>query len=372
MRRSLIAVALTLAVLGIPGAPAAQETEQKTTDSLGQLQVFSVNIHLFKQAQFDSGKWKRFINRITNSDVYEYMPDILLVQEISLGFSDDVVRYLNQQTGTEYGYRHALANTATDFEAGSWKMVVWRKDRLKLATGSNSRDVLKWRELQTRQDNSTNCQVSERRAISVRLEDKSVNATVAATSVHWSPHPEGSARACDYKNMRRTERTLENKWAQRDLTIVGGDFNQVPQDGETEEAGRERDPECWWRNVFGTYADDSGPCDDAQLSYYDSVYLAHSGADNQTTDSICDQWTHARSKGPDGSTSCQDSDGDGSRDKSRIDYIWLRWEDGSGDIEKPSLADARGRIGLARADQISWVESSPYSDHRAVVARVTP
>lgn len=378
MRRIGALLVMTTLLLIFPAAPSANAAGQKTTDSLGQLQVWTANMRLFTRKALQSGEWRKFVDRITNPDIpnHDYMPDIVLVQEITRVHADNFVNYLSRKAGATYRWRHAKLPTSNIKGGGTWKMVVWRAGRLKLATGTKN-DVFRWAELR-RVEGTKNCKrEASRPSIAVRLKDTKLNQTVAAASVHWSPHPSGSARICGLQNTRRSERLLEKQWPQRDLTLVGGDFNRVPQDGEDPADGRETNPDCWYRHVFGMYSetDDTSSCDgDAPgpLSYYDPVYLAHSGSDGSTEFSICHQWTHARSKGPDGSHACQDSPGDddNKRDKSRIDYIWVRWETPDGKVETPSVVDARARVPYAGADQINWAETQPYSDHRGVGARV--
>lgn len=376
MRRMGASLVLTTLLLIFPAAPSATAAGQDTTDSLDQLQVWSANMHLFTQKALADGKWKRFVNRITNPtiDNHDYMPDIVLVQEITRVHADDFVKYLSEKAGATYHWRHAKAATSNIEGGGTWKMVVWRVGRLGLSTGTKE-DVFRWAEFR-RVEGTNRCEKNpDRPSIAVRLNDKELNKTIVAASVHWSPHPDGSARRCGLLNTRRSERLLENQWPERRLTVLAGDFNRVPQNGEDPADGRETDPDCWYRNVFGMYSetDDTSSCEDsAPLNYYDPVYLAHSDSEGDTNFSICHQWTHARSKGPAGSHACKDSrrDDDKKRDKSRIDYIWVRWETPDGEVEKPSLADARVRVPYAGADQIDWTNTPKYSDHRGVGARV--
>ena len=102
-------------------------------------------------------------------------------------------------------------------------------------------------------------------------------------------------------------------------------------------------------------------------SYYDAVFVANQDAE------LCDDWTSIHGAPATQGSSCTDTNGDGLRDRGRIDYIWLRWEDDDGEpLRPPDLEPADQVIG-ASADPICILDAcseTRYSDHRAVFADV--
>jgi len=204
-------------------------------------------------------------------------------------------------------------------------------------------------------------------------------------SVRWTHK---TADACILKNLWSLDRKLERRWPRRPLTIVGGDFNTaadkrvVLRASDAISGGREADPGCWYR-AFTPLIEDvperetsAGPGNSrcrggvAPNSYYDTVAVASRTEDE---DAICNQWTYSKNLRAETGTSCTDINADGKRDRTRIDYIWVRWEGRDGRPVTLSLAEATKRVELARAD-VSWPgeehEGDRYSDHRATYATV--
>jgi hypothetical protein len=192
------------------------------------------------------------------------------------------------------------------------------------------------------------------------------------------------------KNLRTLNRKLERSWHRRGLSIVGGDFNNAPDKRKRSggrdviAAGAEADPECWYRtlsqlrrNRLKTRRDDGNrDCTDDRFfarpvdSYYDAVWLA---ARRQGPRVICRAWTYNRKLQARRGTSCTDTNGDGLRDRARIDYIWVRWENQRGRPRSLSRSQASARIRNAAADRAcvdNDCRDTRYSDHRAAFAEI--
>lgn len=210
---------------------------------------------------------------------------------------------------------------------------------------------------------------------------------------------------------------------QRHISVIAGDFNKNPAEDSDPPCdavdtdcpgGYEITPECWYRDFSAGVNTSAGlnpsfpKCTDALGSrsdagspdrYYDSVAERNWTPITLTTgndpeSAMCQQWTHGKDANngaydPLGaSSSCTNaldeagrvratfggtSTGNGlKRDKSRIDYIWVRWEDSN--QAGFSQAQARERIQEATVDLSAPHPGGPsdskYSDHRAVTATI--
>jgi hypothetical protein len=192
------------------------------------------------------------------------------------------------------------------------------------------------------------------------------------------------------KNLRSLNRKLERSWHRRRLTIVGGDFNNVPDRRKKSggrdviAAGTEADPECWYRtftrfrsNRLSTKRTEGNrDCTDDRFftrgadSYYDTVWLA---ARRNRPRAICRAWTYNRRLRATRGNSCTDTNSDGLRDRERIDYIWVRWENRRGKPQSPSRSQASALVGKADADRVcvdNDCRNTRYSDHRAAFTEI--
>jgi len=265
--------------------------------------------------------------------------------------------------------------------------IVWSKARLDLSARGTSmkehRNTITWSSWGT----SEHCDRKDRGQIALRLWDRRLGRPVVAASIRWTYT---TAFDCMIRNLAALNRRLETRWPRRRLTIVGGDFNSVadkrvrPGGGDLIGAGMEGDPECWYR-VFsrlkrnhlqdsrsrrgGTDCTDARYFDRAADSYYDTVWLATRGRAR----ALCDAWTYTRKLRARHGTSCTDTNDDELRDRSRIDFIWVRWEDRRGDALDLTRGEASERVGVAGPDRVCL--DGPclhpvYSDHRATHAAV--
>jgi hypothetical protein len=229
------------------------------------------------------------------------------------------------------------------------------------------------------------CDRRDRGQIALRLWDDKVRRSLVVASVRWT---HTTAEACLPKNLRTLDRKLEQRWPRRRLTIVAGDFNSAPDKrvgangADLISAGRERNPECWYRAFTPPRGDnDEGSSTRASLkrdcrrvrgpnSYFDTVRLA---AHRRGSAAICRQWTYTRAQRATNGTACSDTNKDGLRDRSRIDYIWARWENRRGRPMTLSTKESGRRVVAARADATCSdrdCERRRYSDHRAAYATV--
>ncbi|MDQ4143800.1 MAG: hypothetical protein M3198_08695 [Actinomycetota bacterium] len=190
--------------------------------------------------------------------------------------------------------------------------------------------------------------------------------------------------------MAKANTNLESLQPDRHTTIIGGDFNKRPDlHHEGTQNGLEADPDCWYRGFSAAAAHPNGPCPARSDAYYDTVWLKEGGATTPAAPAICSQYTRKyfslgkltgedNLAGEDLSTSCTDIYGekvgpDGQLDKGRIDYLWVRWEDPSGDAWRPLEPQAAALIPSASADVgFDVTTGQAYSDHRAVSATILP
>lgn len=351
-----------------------------------QLKVWNVNIRHLGRDDDPPGRWRKFLD-VMEAD--HFKPDVILVQEIGggdtqIGTFIDGVRNRFAKDGDSYYYRHATGGNA----------VVWRSPRLKINTSRTSTDPsdneVQWPRWAKR-TRGGECEPDTwdevaKKAIGVRLWDTQQKRTVVAASIHWSPH-NGSAYDCMEKNVRRLDYKLEtgpnanDPWSVRQLTIVGGDFNQHPAGedktttGDELASGSQVAPECWYTTFSATDPDAQLGCEQEERvdTYYDAVWERHRNRTNADSGlpEMCHQWTRRPTETTGGGHACTDHDGNGRRDGSRIDYIWARWEYAGGGVKSFSQPEAHAMIPRARRDKSCVDEGcadTRYSDHRGVTA----
>ncbi|HEX2088247.1 MAG TPA: hypothetical protein VHF89_21345 [Solirubrobacteraceae bacterium] len=285
----------------------------------------------------------------------DYKPDIVLANEVPHGSASD------GDWHDKFGFRNKLE----EYVGGQWSWfhsdqgataVFFRSDRFE-AVGHHS-----WSEL-TGDDCSGSAKGNNEIAVKLRPFHKEAN--VIASSVHFE---KTATRSCLAQNLARANSQIENQWGTRPLTLLGGDFNEKPEPEKQEGAGNrdwriEDEPACWWLDFN---ADDN--CTAPAGWYYDTV-RARNWSPAAPGD-ICSEWTRENSSRLSNENADQcDSE------KSRIDYIWARWEGSGG---SPQTTD--GRIEGASADRGFWnkpgttegedAQTRRYSDHRAVRAVV--
>ena len=351
-----------------------------------QVQVWTANLHMMAH-EGDHSIWKKLVRRMAARRV---VPDLLALNEMcnsDVGGapgkdSRQFVRFLEKTVGVRYSFRHSSTRPGPCWAADT--MVVWRARRFSVS------GVSRWWSLADRaRDKDRRCSPREgpnARQIGVALRDRLQDKSLVLAAVHF---PVGGTRRCIDENVARTNTRLEDLRSVRRLTILGGDFNQVPQSeratsGDELAAGTQVDPECWYRSLSLLTTRDREECPaDRRVSsrhyrsgtdaYLDAVQADHQGPTRGTTSSeICDEWTRSRAY-PGGGTSCTDVSGPGGRpdglmDRGRIDYLWARWELGSGDARSFAPGEADALVRGAAADK---VPPPRYSDHRAVRALVS-
>ena len=314
--------------------------------------------------------WTEFVDRVTEDGA---RPDLLFLSEVTSDESDTVADALRDATGTSYAFEHAPVGR---------NAVVWRADRF----GSQAvGPPLLWEPFGAA-DCSQPSPDDPSQIVAVRLNDARSGAAVIGVAVHWG---RTWAAECMQKNMTSLNEVIEGRWADRPVTIVGGDLNAhpdkqpVPGDpgAENLDSGREADPDCWYRNFSALHdqqlevarleEDDLDCSDDPRYSAAADTYVDSVWAANQP-EALCEQWTSVHGGPVAGGTSCTDLNDDGLRDRGRIDYIWVRWE-AAGEALIPEEDDLSELVVNAGADQVCILESCVgrrYSDHRAVFAEV--
>jgi hypothetical protein len=349
-------------------APGLASADPQTT---GPDRFFVVNVNIGFNSPISGYHPESFFKRLaeTGPGALVYKPDVVTAQEVpesnnpgdpdwhdTAGF----VAKLEQYVGGQWGARHSTTKGAAVF---------FRSDRFE------EQGVDRWAEL-----TGDNCAGESEGAneIAVKLTPK-VNKNISAmyvASVHFEV---GASRGCIVQNLQRANRQIENHpgWGTRPLTVIGGDFNEVPEKKDADqgqEGGhpapnfwrREDQPSCWWKDFFGA---GNGCGIDFGGNYFDTVRLKN-WSEAEPGD-ICSEWTHGNSdrNSNDAADRCDSP-------KGRIDYIWARWEGSDGNPQTPD-----GRVEGSSADRGYWdepnnadtgpasgadVHAHRYSDHRAV------
>lgn len=316
--------------------------------------------------------WTAFVERATAAP---RAPDLLFLSELTRGETRTVVEALGAEAGLDYAFDHApIGNNA----------VVWATDRF---GGRSGEAPLLWQPWGA-EGCSEPSESDPNEVVAVHLTDTKADVDVVAVAVHWG---RTWAAQCMEKNLTSLDDRIEDRWPDRALTVVAGDLNAHPDkqpvagrpDVESLDSGRETDPDCWYRAFSALHdqmlenarptEDDRDCANDPHYSatadsYVDAVFVAND--DEQ----LCDQWTSIHGAPVADGSSCTDLNDDGLRDRGRIDYIWLRWEDG-GEPILPTIAQAEDLVGDAAADDICILDScaeTRYSDHRGVYAEVQP
>ena len=329
--------------------------------------MWAANVeHLFPEHD-----WTVLVQRMLD---HPTSPDIVFLSEVDRAEADRFVSVLGNAAGTDYSFSHsATGNNA----------VAWRTTRF---GDSPLGDPLLW-EPYGAAGCSKPSQNDPSEVIGVSLEEEQSGTEVVAVAVHWG---RTWAAECMEKNLSALDSLIEKTWDDRPLTIVAGDLNAHPDKqpvpgrphDEDLDSGRETDPDCWYRALSASHdqtlehdrpEEDDRDCSNDPYysapadSYYDTVAVVNEG------DRLCDHWTSVHGGPvPDGS-SCTDKNGDGLRDRGRIDFVWVRWEGPTGDALDLSETEARALVQSAGADQICILDScsrTRYSDHRAVFAEI--
>ena len=385
VNRRLTAVVLLMCILAALGIASAPATARSTNKS--ELQVWTVNLR--KMEHIGPNVWRKFVNRVHKHNV---KPDLIALTEIcnqdrggiDLNDVHEFIVYLEGVTGDQFGYMHS-GDPGTSCEDSN-SMVVWREKRFALGKRPN---FVRWASY-TEKYGDGNVFYSRTdghtlKQIAVALRDRLQKKTVVFSSVHI---PVRNSFACINENVSQIDRNLERLRGLRPLTIVGGDFNQMPQresgtTGDEQLVGTQSDPSCWYRSFNMLSVDDLSNCAGKKWysserysgtsdHYLDAVHVQHLGPAPGTSHlSICDEWTHNRKYATRG-TACTDVSGkdnapDGLTDRGRIDYIWARWKRPSGNALPIDRSNAPSLITEAATDNPS---PPRYADHRAVRALV--
>lgn len=353
------------------------ETTAREPEPSRPLRVWTVNIeHLLPEHN-----WRLLFERMDATDT---APDVLFVQELSEPEARTFARGFRRHfagADSTYAYRHASRGDT---------LIAWRRTRFRLAHEQTSPEpddnVVQWAPWSTPDCDGRDPRLLEG-VIALRLWDALEEKPVVATSVHFG---RGYAQPCMAKNVASLDTLLERKWPQRALTLLAGDFNSHPDTRGSLEppreplsTGRQEDPDCWYRTLSAADdnellhrrdREDDRDCTndpyyvDALDAYFDAVAVATAPS---LSLEICRQWTSIHGGATHGSA-CTDTDGDGLRDRGRIDYIWVRWENADGDPVRTPV-DAARLIAEATADLLCITERCAdrrYSDHRGVSALI--
>jgi hypothetical protein len=354
----------------LPTSVRSRAVVQQQPQQATPLKVWTANV---KYLQMD---WKRLLRRMAE---HERNPDVVFMQEVKAHDADRFRRALARWFDSGYGMRWVEGDNA----------VVWKAARLDLANSNTStdadRNALRWKSW-----GHDGCDRRDRGQLALRLWDRADARTVVAASVRWT---HTTAFECMGRNVATLNRKIEDRWSKRDLTIVAGDFNSVadrrtrPGDASKDliEAGTENDPECWYRNFSAVDTNQLANDRPGQLgrdctadkyyrsaadTYYDSIGIAQKQIDSTA---ICRAWTHVRKDKARRGNACTDKNSDGLRDMSRLDYIWVRWENATGKPLSLTAGEADALFGRADADS-SCIDAgcldTRYSDHRAAFATI--
>src|SRR5688572_15160756 len=237
---------LTVGALVSRPPDATAETTRKS-----QIQVWTVNIR--KLGHIGPNMWRKFVNRASR---HELMPDLIALTEIcnqdrgGIPLNDvfEFTIYLEGKTGHDYDYMHSGDPGVACERANS--MVIWRSDRFDLA--KNKPRARRWASFtDTPKDKNTRCSKKDGhnlKQVAVVLRDKRQDKSLVFSSVHV---PVRYASTCINENVMFMDRVFENLRANRPLTIVGGDFNQMaqyeqPSTGDEQLVGTQIDPSCWY------------------------------------------------------------------------------------------------------------------------------
>ena len=354
--RALLAIVSALvsgvAVVGLQPAGAAHECRSHSaagadvTDK-DHLVVWSVNLKLYERSH-EGLHPKCFFDelaRIASSGGNK--PDIILGQEIGNESYGRFMQLLQARLDAEYSFRHSA-------EAGpGYNMVVWRKARLRLRSNSN---VHRFRSLVPRDGK---CRATNSWQIAVRLFDLQQEKSLVASSLHFGAKED----ACVHQNTIHAHTEINERWKSIPMLVLGGDFNEKPDNKDDSETGswrREENPDCWYRLFSESLSDSKNDqaCPGTSVSgYFDTVRQANPG------DEICAQWSHGQIRIPEDPESCENQ-------KGRIDYIWVRYENANGDAVTTEPAIEVGLSDRGYSEDNDW-DGSKYSDHRGVRARLT-
>ena len=363
--RLAIVLALAASIIGCDGGTG---DEVDPGEAPAPLTVWTANLeHLLPEHE-----WTTFVERVAAAP---RAPDLLFLTELTDSETQTVVDALQEELGSTYLFEHTTVGS---------NAVVWSSDRFGDAPVGNPLSWKPYGAKGCREPSSSD--PSE--VVGVRLRDAEAGAGVVAVAVHWG---KTWAAECMEKNMSALDGKIDALGTTRPLTIIAGDFNAHPDkqpapgdpSAETLESGRETDPDCWYRAFSALHdetlqnprpnEDDRDCANDPHYSkssdsYVDAVFAANEG------EALCDEWTSIHGGPVEDGTSCTDLNEDGLRDRGRIDYIWVRWDDGHGDVVIPDEALAKELIPDAAVDPICILEAcaeTRYSDHRAVRAEIT-
>lgn len=376
--RAFRVLTVSLSVVFLVAMSCQRSEDQEIGPPTGSsIKVWTANLeHLLPEHN-----WHVLVERMSKAG---RAPDIVFLQELDAAEADTVIAAVEDTFGDDYELRHAPIGD---------NVVAWNRERLSIVNESTS----------TRPDNNallwepwglpgcrTPSEKDPSQVMAVRLWDTGERKTVVAASVHWG---RTFAAACMVKNLGGLDALLEETWPVRELTVIGGDFNAHPDKQphprdprkENLDSGRQTDPDCWYRLFSATHpnrmevprADDRGvECTDdpdyrpSSASYYDTVFLDSGGSD----DALCEQWTSVHGAPTKEGSACTDENGDGLRDRGRIDYVWVRWETSDGVPLSLGGAAAAALIESASADLVCTTDEcadTRYSDHRAVSSTIS-
>lgn len=360
---------------------------------LTQLQVWDINIKGYHTRGRD------FVERMRQNP---FAPDIITVNELPLAARNRMMEDIGDVLGGDYEIVHSDGGVSDETQRGN-NAVIYNQNRL-----AQVGEPATWRA----RTGTTVC-TSGKYQLAVDFVDTAYPDVldpkhVLVAAVHFEG---GDSQNCLRANTVRTDEELEGLEDHRDLTIIGGDFNERPVTTSIDpiqpvrSAGLEIDPDCWYREFSAAHLDirigDPGttliePCPTTQINrYYDTVwvYPGSGGGTNPAAPTMCEQWTFAddnlRSVGQrSGGTACTKYDALELHGFGRIDFIWVGWETSSGDPFLPPVNVATGFVDYASADlgfnpeqlvppptpdtaDPEVIPGEAYSDHRAVQALLT-
>ena len=379
-RRSTVihgGLGILLLTVGLAAPVGAQA--QGDTDA-SQIQLWNLSVSQVGTHKNFTPDMQAALNRITDSGAYPNRPDVFSVLELPYSSSwatDDspmhrFVTALEDKTGLDYNHVHGDQQTPACNRQRSRKcantLILWRSDRFERAGASGN--VHRWHQLEDRNgdnDCADSSDVSANRdQIAVLLHDKLQDRNLVVTGVHFTT---ASPIDCVERNLQLLSSELDNRWADRPLTVVTGDLNEYPHSPNgTVKSRQERNPECWYDRFSAAHANGDGcGADHPAGGYYDTVWVDAGEAVNPSS-AICHQWTLSN-------VTIRDRNADPCSLLAlvRLDYFWVRYEvDGAFEpltIEQISdrIVKAGTDIGYHQNDSFDDTSGTGrYGDHRAI------
>lgn len=375
-----LAALLTVALLPSPAGAA-----QGTTGA-GNVQVWNASLRLVRCTQDSTcppgnGEfttyWKQFFDRAADGSRYPDMPDVFVLHEAPKQKASTVMDIIRARVGGSWTYRHSDQSECSRIADCGNTMIVWRTGKLSFE------DVLRWK---LNPDGNGCTDFATKRGVAVKLSEDATANKIVIAGVHLY---KSDGQDCTEANVQRANWQIENRWPMRPITVLSGDFNKMAHEcgmpgspkcsapnsewrseRNSDDSDSHEELACWYKGLGARYeTTGDADCSDFSFdqSYYDVIW-EHERA--KLTHGICASWTFDnvdRDTDQDGGAdSCQS-------DQKRIDFMWVRWENPSGDaLEYGTQEVPSDKLVNANTDKgWAWTFDDKYSDHRAMRAQLS-